>query len=182
MEKQDNLQLELFSQSKESPEIKKRAFNHSFLTYIWNYEKTILVIITFVITGIVSFSLGVERGKKITALKSNARFDVASGVSTSTPKAPPKPIAPEENYKAVGKDNSQDLLKQSYTIQLASYKTKTYAQKEAERLKKRGLSTLFLAKGNYIVLCVGQFSDKETAQAMLSELKKQYQGCYIRRL
>ena len=49
-------------------------------------------------------------------------------------------------------------------------------------LKKKGLSTLVLPKGRFIVLCVGRFSDKQTAQPVLTELKKQYRDCFIRRI
>lgn len=178
MEKRGNLQLELFSQSGNSSEIKKLKSNNSFLTYIWNYEKTILIIISFVITGIISFSLGVERGKKLMVLRNNSRLDVASSVYTPVPEPTPRQTSSEEKYKSA----TEDFVSPSYTIQLASYKTKTYAQKQAEILKKKGLLPLVLSKGNYTVLCVGRFSSKETARPLLSELKKQYRDCYLRRL
>ncbi|MCX5706632.1 MAG: SPOR domain-containing protein, partial [Candidatus Omnitrophica bacterium] len=69
-----------------------------------------------------------------------------------------------------------------YTIQVASFNNKSYALKEAEFLKKKGLVPLLFSNGNYIILCVGNFPNKETAQPLLSELNKRYPNCSIRRL
>ena len=48
-------------------------------------------------------------------------------------------------------------LGSGYTIQLASYKSKSFAQKEAELLKKKGFVPLVIPKGSYTILCVGKF-------------------------
>jgi len=181
MEDQDNIQLELFSKTEEAGNLKPKKASNAFLVYIWNYEKTILVIISFIITGIVSFSLGVEKGKRLSILK-NSRLDMAL---TTQPLDRLMPKGKNPN-SAITKENTvkepQPLEKQDYIIQLASYKTKTYAQKEVELLKKRGLSPLVLSKGSYAVLCVGNLSNRQTAQSLLSELRKRYKDCYIRRL
>jgi len=179
--KQGNHQLELFSEAKDSSGIKSRAANNLFLAYIWNYEKTILIIISIVITGIISFSLGVERGKKISLSNNNSRFDVALKIQHTTPK-PVYPVRTENTPDATKETKIIKEYIQVYTIQLASYKTKVFADKEAEALKKKGLLPLVLSKGGYMVLCVGNFDDKKSAQPLLSELKRRYQGCYIRRL
>lgn len=184
MQSQDNIQLELFSQTKDFSDSKSRKASSSFLAFIRNYEKTILVIISLVVTTIVSFSLGVEKGKRLSMLK-NTRLDTAFRIrpsdNTFSPKkqspAPAIIIKKEEDIKEANPPE-----KQGYIIQLASYKTKIHTQKEVELLKKRGLSPLVLSKGNYTVLCVGNLPNKETAQSLLSELKKRYRDCYIRRL
>jgi cell division septation protein DedD len=69
-----------------------------------------------------------------------------------------------------------------YTIQVASFKGKSNAQKEADLLRKRGYKASFLNSGSYVILCVGNFPNKETAQALLPELSKYYKDCRIRRL
>jgi hypothetical protein len=180
MENQSNLQLELFSKTEDAGNLKSKKASNAFLVYIWNYEKTILVIISFIITGIISFSLGVEKGKRLSTLK-NSRLDMAL---TTQPSDRPMPKNKNPN-SVITKENTvkepQPSQKQDYIIQLASYKTKAYAQKEMEFLKKRGFSPSVLSKGNYAVLCVG-FSTRETAQSLLSELKKRYKDCYLRRL
>jgi len=170
MESQNNSQLELFSQTKNLSDLKARKAGNPFLAYIWNYEKTILTIIGLVTMSIISFSLGVEKGKRLSMAKFNSRLDIALTAPASIPKVTEK-VEEKVEEKAPG-----------YTIQLASYKTKTHAQKETELLKKKGLSPLVLSKGSYAVLCVGNFSNRETAQSLLSELRKRYRDCYIRRL
>lgn len=175
MEKQSNLQLELFKQSNDPSGLDMRTPTSSFLSLINNYERTILIIIAIAITGIVSFSLGVEKGKRLVLRATSPgsseaiitpRVQVESGV-----------IKSEEPIK-----QSIPLEKRNYVIQLASYKVKTHAQKEAELLKKRGLFPLILSKGSYIVLCVGNISDKQAALTLLAELRKRYRDCYLTRL
>ena len=56
------------------------------------------------------------------------------------------------------------------------------AQKEADSLKKRGFAPLILPKGTYTIVCIGNLSDQKTAKPLLSELKKRYQDCFMRRL
>jgi len=174
MENTDNSQLELFSQTKDSASLKATGRSRAFLTYIWGYEKTILTIVAVIITGVISFSLGVEKGKRLSSLGST-RLDIASAVGKTEAKPLISRIQPIQENKPKN-DNA------TFTIQLASYKTKSYAQKEAQALKKKGLSAQVLSKKGYSVLCVGSFVSKEEALRMLSELKKRYQDCHIRRL
>lgn len=181
MNKEVGLQLELFSGQDKQTESVPRIKNSSFLTRIRNSERIILIIIGIVATAIISFSLGVENGKRLTLLNNNSRYDI--GIKT-------KQVLPNRVVKQEPPAITQPLIspvksepdKQAFTIQLASYKTKTYAEKEAQVLKKRGLSPIVLTKGNYTVLCVGIFSNKEKAQSLLSQLEKRYTGCRIRRL
>jgi len=192
LEKQGNYQLELFSRGKDSLETRNRKRSSSFLAYVWNYEKAILIIISVIITGVISFSLGVERGRKLFLSNSGLRFDAALKIDSPAPKTALK-------QKATQQQNEPDALKQTekqniteepkvkelievYTIQLASYKSKTYAQREAQALKKNGLSPLVLSKGDYAVLCVGNFPSRREARSLLAQFKKKYQGCYVRRL
>jgi len=171
MEKEGNLQLELFKQSESAAHSGKSGFSSSFLAHIWNYEKTILIIIAIAITSIISFSLGVEKGKKLVMLNSDSRVSAPAIIQRPLVNSTEEPI---KQPAIQGKEN--------YVIRLASYKMKTHAQEEAQLLKKRGLSPLVLSKGSYILLCVGNISNKQTAQSMLVELKKRYKDCYITRL
>lgn len=168
-----SVQLELFSKAKEGLETKTTR-THPILGYIRLYEKTILIIITLLITGLVSFSLGVEKGKRLAVSQENLRLDLAS-----TPQPNLLEVQPQKQEIIKPRQNQ---ISEIYTIQVASYKTKSYAQKEAALLKKKGLSALVLSKGAYSILCVGNFSDKQAAKTVLGELKKKYVDCYIRRL
>ena len=215
MEKQASHQLELFLQSQDNPELSiKHSEKNSFAARIWGYEKTILIIIALLITGIISFSLGVEKGKRMsvnpvrnttqTSLNTIASNGVnqpaLANLKGKSPVGHPAiggAIAKPTNQKAVvwppiakpikkvepPKQPPVVLTQQGpYTIQVASFKTNLYAQKEAELLKQRGFKALTLKRGKYIILCVGNFPNKETARPLLSELSKYYKSCYIRRL
>lgn len=173
MKKEGGAQLELFTQSEDSGSLKTYSANKPFLAHIWIYEKTILIIIGLVVTGIISYSLGVERGKGLSILKNNVQVDIQP-----TAQKPLENVIKEEPVRK----ETLPLLKQGLIIQLASYKSKASAQKEAEFLKKKGLSPLIVSKGGYQVLCVGNFPNREAAKSILSELKKRYKDCYIRRL
>ncbi|TAM39610.1 SPOR domain-containing protein [bacterium] len=64
-EKQDYSQGEFFSSSLESGQFKGHIAKSSFFTRIRGYEKTMLLIMLLVLTSIIAFSLGVEKGKRL---------------------------------------------------------------------------------------------------------------------
>jgi hypothetical protein len=204
MERTNTYQLELFTAQGDSGALKPRTVNNPFLSYLRAYEKVILIIIGVALTSIVSFSLGVEKGKRISIQKNGINFDLAQkaqGLGSIQPVAKqplrqqqpalkaapvnmqafpnPKPVI--ENKTTINTPAIKSIIG-NYTIQVASYKSKTYAQIEADALKREGFVTLTLAKGNYIVLCVGNFNSRDKAQSYVLQLKKRYQGCTIRRL
>ncbi|MBM3255567.1 MAG: SPOR domain-containing protein [Candidatus Omnitrophica bacterium] len=167
MDKANHSQLELFSHSKLPGA--GGVLSQNFFSRIWRYEKSVLIIIGFIIVGVVSFSFGVEKGRS----SGISRDSLAIRQATTQPKPQAPPAA-----QAIIRDQTE----RAYTIQVASFQTRNLAQKEEQLLKSRGHQTLLLAKSGYIVLCVGKFSDKNTARVLLSELKKRYGDCYIRRL
>jgi len=181
MEKEYN-QLELFSQAKGNNQANANI-SKAFMSYITKYEKAILIIIGFVITGIASFSLGVEKGKSYAMLKTDSQLDIASAKvkpELPLPVSTPKQVIKEEQYQPVKKELKEYI--QNYTIQVASFLNKVNAQKEADILKRKGLSPQVLSKGRFCIVCVGNFSKREEAESLLTKLKKQYQDCHIRRL
>jgi hypothetical protein len=145
-DKQDYSQNELFTQSLDSGQYKPRIPANHFFTRIRGYEKILLLIMGLVLLSIISFSFGVEKGRRA-VLTSNNNIGPAS-----------------------------------YTIQVASFKNRNLALRQAQMLTKAGLSPLVFAKGNYIILCVGKFSNQESAQPLLIQLQRTYAGCRIRRL
>lgn len=207
MDKTNHTQLELFSQSGEAAATRRPGRNSAVFGFMRAYEKTVLIAIGVIITGIISFSIGVERGKKIAGLQNNARLDVALDSRKEAPAEKPgftpapaidisrgaftgaaepagiaQPIILAKNKPAKAQDIAQGPQQNKYTIQLASYRAKMEAEKEARRLKKSGHTALILNKKDYVILCVGKFSKKDTARPLLSQLTKKYPGCYIRKL
>lgn len=79
-------------------------------------------------------------------------------------------------------EQKEKSISGSYTVQVASFKKDEYAQKEALMLKKKGYDIIVVPKGSYSIVCVGKFSRKEQASVTLSQLKKTYKDCVLRRL
>jgi len=180
MDKEYNHQLELFSQTKGRNQTKTGA-SKLFISYISKYEKAILIIIGFVITGIASFSLGVEKGKNFILLKTDSHLDIAVLPKPSSTVSTPKQITKDQQYQSKEKDELKEYI-QNYTIQVASFLKRVNARKEADTLKRKGLSPLVLSKGKFSIVCVGNFSKRKEAESLLPKLRKRYQDCLIRRL
>jgi len=145
-EKQDYSQSELFSPGDNSGQYKPRSRKNPFFLRIRGYEKVMLLIMGLVLTSIISFSLGVERGKRVAG------------------------------------DTKSVTAQPGYTIQVATFRNKQLALREVQLLLKEGLTPMAFAKGGYIILCVGKFSNQESAQPLLIQLQRAYAGCRIRRL
>ena len=145
-EKQDYSQSELFSSNENSGQYKPHLPRGVFFLRIRGYEKAMFLIMGLVLISIISFSLGVEKGKRIGWVKNT---------TTGQP---------------------------GFTIQVATFKNKQLALREVQLLLKQGLTPLAFAKGDYTILCVGKFSNQESAQSLLIQLQRTYAGCRIRRL
>ena len=207
MPKERPSQLELFSSGPDSDQIIVKPVDSGFLDYVKLYEKAILVAIGFLLTGIVAFCLGVERGKTSSVSSVSARYDVAgqkSGQETenavSFKNNNPKVILPQNLNSGVSfsikgqlknlpvkqeiiiPESPAEQDKSAYTIQIATYSARDGAEKEMVKLRQKGLSPLVVKKGSYNVVCVGTFNNKETAKSLLTQLKSKYRDCYIRRL
>jgi hypothetical protein len=205
MNKERPSQLELFSREQDSQRLVVKPLDSSLVDYIKLYEKSILLIIGFVITGIIAFCFGVEKGKDISVSSSGVRFDVAGqklqdkAPAVFTKKEISKLTVQEnqdrgESFYLKGqlKDMpvKQEIILQqqpqqgnnAYTIQIASYQGRESAEKEMAKLRKTGLAPLVIKKSGYNVVCVGTFNNKETARSLLTQLKSKYRDCYIRRL
>lgn len=186
-------QLELFSKSDECS-YKPTAPRVSFFSLLRGHERLIITLIGFLITGIISFSLGVEKGKRIASIQKQTvnLIDVAQKktiqpTNIAKAQAQAAPVLKQETAASNIEDkpvSDKQLSSGIYTIQLASYKNAKDAQLAAQSLRKKGFTALILTKGKYSVLCVGRFPDKEKAAALLAQFKKSpnYKDSYIRRL
>lgn len=208
MERKNYSQMELFSENA-SQDMPQERVSGSFRDYIRAYEKIVFLFIGLVIVGIVSFCLGVERGKTIAMTKLSARFDVArasavaaknSGrsVQMSTFALPaasqPQSARTRPAASPVLKPQPQGPVPEQaepqqgpkgqagYTIQVASFKNAVFATQETNALKKKGFPAAAVSQGEYTVVYVGKFTNKEMAQPLLSQLRQTYRNCYVRRL
>ncbi|MCU0665876.1 MAG: SPOR domain-containing protein [Candidatus Omnitrophica bacterium] len=156
--KESNQQLELFSQSS-PPQDNSGTMAMRFLSFAAGYEKAIVFIISLIVTGVVCFSFGIEQGKK--------RIPLEEGITQAS---------------LAARSSTDQASSGVYIIQVASFKDKTFAKKEADFLSRKGYPASLWSSSGKFVLCVGNFKSEEKARAVLSKLIKVYNDSFIRRL
>lgn len=198
-------QFELFPGAANSADkIARPRFYFSSLTL--SLENLVISSIGILMAIVLSFSMGVEKGKKV-VLSGSPILPVTMAVSVSSkPAAVPMPqtspanktpdplvnpsrnMPPEiarqdnkaEKTPVINKDD--ETPSSGYTIQVASFKKDEFAQKEADLLKKKGYNIFIVPKGKYSIVCVGSFPNKGDAKVTLNRLQKTYKDPIVRRL
>lgn len=197
-------QFELFpATTGSSAEVGKPRYLFANLTL--SIENVVVIGIMTLMTMVFVFSLGVEKGKKITsfsfasgqlqpastkkvplvpAVASTKEKTAAVNLPMKTLPAASTPINPAKKMPLVAPvaSNLPSASNKPYTIQVASFKEDQYAQKEASALKNKNLDSFVITKGNFFVVCIGRFSKKEEASGLLPKLKRTYNDCLVRRL
>lgn len=173
--------------------------------------ENIIVLTVFVFLAIiVSFSFGVEKGKRVMARadSSTSKKVVISPVPskaavvqrsvivprTQTVVVPVQKIPVQQASATVVAKTSLPVSQPKavpvttvaagnfYTVQVASFKKQEFADQEAHGLKKKGYETFIVAKGQHLILCAGRFGDQSAAKVLLGKLKSKYKDCLVRRL
>jgi hypothetical protein len=189
--KQD--QFELFPSGAEGSSGSRLTSRFLFSSMTLSAEN-IIVLTVFIFLGIiVSFSLGVEKGKRLALVRSS----VVEPVAVQQPKAA-APLIQRESVKKIGegvvvkKEVSvpapklqavpQANTENFYTIQVASFKLRKFAEDEARGLKGKGYEIFIVPKGKHLVVCAGRFLDQSAAKIFLNKFKGKYKDCLVRRL
>ena len=203
-------QLELFSQDRGDEPGEPLPERRPFMFQVNNFERVVFSIIALIVTGSAAFCLGIERGKAIAIRSGLNRYDLVSSpaprkqlqatvaLPAVTPpqgvvreKKVPAPILAGKQQALVApgaKGNAAPVAKVvlcsgSYTIQVGTFQQKDAAERERQFLVKKGFSPqVMMTRNGFTVICVGNFSNKETAKSLLSRLRQDYRDCYIRRL
>ncbi|MCK5012337.1 MAG: SPOR domain-containing protein [Candidatus Omnitrophica bacterium] len=195
-------QFELFPRSsKSTPEAWKPSRLTKDLTL--SLENIIVLCIIFVMVLVLFFSFGVERGKKVALLVPvKDEVNIVQTVKPKDVKPPVETVSQVEREERVvfPVDIPEEILEDSepafrpplekteeqenlFTIQVASFKLKKNAKREADRLKGIGHDDTFVVpKGNHSIVCVGKFAQRNEAKKFSSKLKKRYNDCLVRRL
>ncbi|MDP3143289.1 MAG: SPOR domain-containing protein [Candidatus Omnitrophota bacterium] len=82
---------------------------------------------------------------------------------------------------ASAQDSNNPNVK-GYAVQVATFVGVESAKREETNLRGQGYKTTIKTSGQWRVLYVGSFGDKQEAEAQLRKLKSKYHDCYIRRL
>lgn len=137
------------------PEIKK--------SITLSYENIIFLSIGFVMSCIIFFSLGVEKGRK--------DFYKQQATSNKRQEIIEEKIAPDTEAEVP--------VRSAYIIQLAAFREKNSAEDEQGRLRKEGYNAAVKKSGIYYQVYIGGFDTKKDAEVLLTKLKKKYNDCYI---
>ena len=166
-------QQELFSEFQDR-ESRKKLFSKGFLpdravTVILTYEKLIFAALGVGVILLIIFAVGFECGKRVLVTpKPAAVFVRTQPVAAKKEVQVPRPETPKSAPKP-------------YMIQVASFKSKQYAQEESAKLRSKGFSAaIILVNGIYEVLA-GEYADMKEASQALNTLNKIYKGCIIRK-
>ncbi|MBL7196886.1 MAG: SPOR domain-containing protein [Candidatus Omnitrophica bacterium] len=182
------MQLEIFEQG---PRVKKEIKTHrdiSGKTSEFKFPTQLYIkFACLIIVIIMSFALGVERGKIISRKEISTRFqadskspEITKNIATKDEKIQKQPV---DNKKLEKKVKDEKIQTSGYIIQVASYKkNSSYIEKEITKLQRNGYDTLTISGGEYMGICAGKFTNKKEAQKHQKELQRTYKDCFIRKL
>jgi len=141
--------------------------------------------VVFALSLIISFSLGVEKGKNISSgTRLLKQEKLLQNLDVASEKQLAQPDGKEEESSLEGNSDRTEIVKnqQKYKIQVASFHKENTARKEAEQLQEKGYPTLITKKGKYVVIYVGEFDDEGEAKSNFELLQEKYKDCILRRL
>ena len=174
---QDKIQKDLFEQFQEANKkiTKKTTFFLPQLKKIatLSYENIIFLVIGFVMSSIIFFSLGVEKGRQDVNRINKEAQDVRPETMLQNKNQDPQKtsLLPQK---------VEQKTQNKYIIQLAAFRKKEAAEEEIVKLRKKGYAANIKKSGDFYQLYVGSFQNKETAQRLLKELEEKYKDCYIK--
>lgn len=196
-------QLKFFGENNDSnSKLKRRLIVIPLDTFILS---AVVILLLFIL----AFSLGVEKGRKISlvsedtigSLERDSRQEninitaqnanvprneqrIAVSQPLKKPQAQPAPSVkvPQTADKKTEVPQAAASTKEGYYIQIASYNKESFADTEAKKLKDKGFPAYTAKKGSFVVLYVGIFKTITEAQKNMGLLKKNYKDCVLRRL
>ena len=199
-------QFELFpANSALLDDVNKPKFLLANLTL--SIENLVILGILGIMLALFSFSLGVERGKHLAAQALDERVSAAWNVSAHKPLASAKPVLPSVQKQAIpavsqpvansvqkAKAGNAGVVsspkpaaavtaaaKERFTLQVATYKSEEYARKEALAFKAKGFQSFLIKKGDFWLVCLGQFTTSAAAAETLKKVPPKYRSSTVRR-
>lgn len=203
-------QIELFPENSASlPDVNKPRFLLANLTL--SAENLVILSILGIMVAVFAYSIGVERGKQMVAYALDERVTAAWNLQKQAPvqkpvtqlvitptkgnrgivTAPvkrtvsPAPAVQTKPKVVVNKANKSAVktvpVSSHITVQVATYKVASFAQKEALNLRAQGYQSFIIKKGDYYLVCAGRYASLEQANIYLQKLQAKYRGSQIRR-
>lgn len=204
-------QFELFPGSPEATPHKEGS-HFSFHPWTLTFENVVVASVVFLMSLIIAFAFGVEQGKGVQVAQVSGRAVLAETVPERTQVSAPQqvegvpimsaavhPMGVSKTVTAeiVGEDLTKEEQKEAepeksidkaasldtiHTIQVASFKQKERADREAGTLIQKKLDAFVVKKGTHYIVCVGKYNERSQANGILKNLRKTYKDCLIRSL
>lgn len=165
----------------------------------FNLEQALVGFIVLIVMNSFVFAWGVERGKAMArqaVAEAVSAADSGSVAGRSSPSDPSETTAsgeetsvqqeagaPQENKGEAGAQEvntpNQAVIAASeppaasgnYTIQVATYRTKSAAERFIRKLSEKGFHSFTIPSGGYIQVCVDRFETFFRAKQVLADLK-----------
>lgn len=162
-------QQELFGEFKAEKE--RRPFGKGFFpdktfSFTFTYEKLIMIIVGSIIFTTIIFAFGFEKGRRAAFTRRSAPRAVSTTPQAPTPATRPASPATEKTI---------------YMIKVATFKSKEYAQQEAQKLRKKKFPTTIIGISGFYQVYAGEYSEMKDALGALNVLRKVYPDCEIRK-
>lgn len=141
----------------------------------FSYENVIFLAIAFIMSSLIFFSLGVEKGRREKAQTSLEREEKTIRSETVEQIAEKEDERPEPQKPAVRRPRG------GYVIQLAAFTNAASAEEEASNLKREGYPAEIKKSGSYYQVFLGGFADRKEAEGVLRNLSGRYGDGYIKK-
>jgi len=192
MEK-DNTQKELFEfqAPKKQPRKFGQLFQQADLAFSLNAEKLVFIAIGILMLLVISFALGVERGKAISEKATETRTAlVQATIPAQAQRVQGQPAAAKVQLTATQAQAQPAAVKiqpaavkataKSYMIVAAAFSKEASATKEANRLMANGFESFVYQSKPYYLVCVGSFTNRDSAQKVLNKVRRLYRDAYVK--
>ncbi|MBI3601626.1 MAG: SPOR domain-containing protein [Candidatus Omnitrophica bacterium] len=193
-------QFELFPiNSATLEDVNKPKFLLATLTL--STESLVVLVVLAIMIGLLSFSVGVEQGKRLAAQALDNKVAAAWNVGGRR-LAAPNPTTDNNAFihpalvsgvtatfavrTAAVKTQPATTLRavasgSKWTVLVATYRNENYAQQEALGLKLKGYPVFLIKKKDFYLVCVGPYSSQPQADASFKKVQAKYQGSQVRR-
>ena len=178
-------QFELFpANSATLEDVNKPRFLLANLTL--SIESLVIFTILGIMLGLFSFSLGVERGKRLAASALDEKVSDAWNLAPHRPAMPvavAAPVAAAMAPRVAVKPAVKPVVPATgrFVIQTGSFKNEIYAKDEALKLKAKGFTSFLIKKGNFWLVCIGPFATADNAGELLRKSHSKLPGSSVRR-
>ena len=153
----------------------RKKSSHIYLSI----ENTVFITIVILMALVISFALGVEKGKRHVVAVPEEIEPAPAPILKDAPEPEPKRVAPATPAAA-----PQEVAKEAaviYMVQLISYKEKRKAEKEIRTLSGKRIEAVIAPSGEWFQVCAGRYENFDKAEKAKKEFEKTYKGCFVRK-